>query len=77
MLRAEGEKRIGGGRPTQPVLHVYPPDSRKVPVPQTAPPHLQKADAALFVTFCTAARVNLPALRRATWISDTVYANMA
>ena len=27
-------------------------------------PHLQKADAALFVTFCTAARVNLPAEAR-------------
>ena len=27
-------------------------------------PHLQKADAALFVTFCTAARVTLPAEAR-------------
>ena len=32
-----GLKAAGGGRPTQSVLHVYQPDSREVPVPQTAP----------------------------------------
>src|SRR6185369_16976676 len=33
-LRAEGGR---GGRPTQSGLHVYQPDAREVPVPQTAP----------------------------------------